>query len=329
MTTIKDVARMAGVSPSTVSKYLNGGHVRPECADPIRNAISVLDYRVNPFARNLKSQRVHSVGILMPDMTAPFFGTVLMALDKTLRENGYQTLICFYGSNYGLERDKLRFLINNGIEGLIYIPGDLSGDEFQELTSLPGIPTVLIDRAIPGVDSDAVLVNNADAVYQAVSLLIRKGHRRTAIISGPKSVFTSKERVAGYLRALSDHGVLYDEQLVITEENDFGTGYRGCETLLNLPDPPSAIIATNYNITTGVLTAARERGIHVGEDLAILGFDCVEICSMMKPPLPVIHQPEQAIGQTAAKYLIQRLDGYTGPPRITQLNCDLSSPNHV
>lgn len=329
MATIKDVAQMAGVSPSTISKYLNGGNVRPECAESIRNAISALDYRVNPFARNLKSQRVHSIGILMPDMTAPFFGTVLMALDKTLRERGYQTLICCYGSNYGLERDKLRFLITNGIDGLIYIPEDLSCEEFQELTAVPGIPTVQIDRLIQGTDSDAILVNNSEAVYDAVSGLVAKGHQRIAIISGPKSVFTSKERVAGYLRALTDHNLVYNDELVVCEENDFATGYRACETLLELPDPPTAVIATNYNITIGLLTAARERGLHIGEDWDVIGFDCVEICSMMKPPLPVIHQPEQDIGQTAAQYLIQRLDGYTGPPRHTRLKCQLSSKESI
>ena len=197
MATIKDVARMAGVSVSTVSKYINGGNVLPEKAEPICRAIAALEYRVNPFARGLKAQRNRSIGILLPDMAAPFYGSVVTALDKTLRENGYHVLISCYSSNHGLERDNLQFLISNGIDGLLYIPEDLTAEEFHELTANRSIPIVQVDRRIENVVSDAVLVNNTEAVYQAVSRLLQKGHRRIASITGPKYVLTAKERQIG------------------------------------------------------------------------------------------------------------------------------------
>lgn len=321
MATIKDVAKLAGVSVSTISKYINGGNVRAENVESIKRAIAELDYRVNPFARNLKSQRGRSIGILLPDMTAPFYGTLLTSIDKVLREHGYHSLISCYGSNYGLERDNLQFLISNGIDGLIYAPEDLSSDEFYEIIAKCSIPVIQIDRLIPGISSDAVLVDNTDAVYHAVSRLIRQGHRRVAIITGPKSVFTAKERLAGYLKALSDHNIVYDDELVISGDNIFGTGYHGCNELMQLDDPPTAVFTTNYNITIGLVTAVRERTLRIPEDIDIFGFDCVEICTMLKPPLPVVHQPEQEIGQTAANYLIQRLKGYNGKPRTTRLKC--------
>lgn len=324
MATIKDVARLAGVSISTVSKYINGGNVRAEHADSIRNAIEQLDYHVNPFARSLKTQRSRCVGILIPDMTAPFYGNVITALDKSLRQHGYHSLICCYGSNHGLERDKLQYLISNGIDGLIYAPEDLSADEFHELTANWKIPVVQIDRMIQGVISDAVLVDNADAMYKAVNHLIGKGHHRIAMITGPKSVFTAKERQVGYLRALSDNGILFDDELVISYQNEFATGYRGCEILLKLPERPTAIITTNYDITLGLVTAVRDRGLRIPEDIDIFGFDCVEVCTMMKPPLPVVHQPEHDIGQTAAEYLIERLNGYTGDHRVVRLGCRIT-----
>ena len=304
MATIKDVARMAGVSISTVSKYINGGNVREENLDAIRHAIEVLDYRVNPFARSLKTQRSKSIGVLLPDITAPFFGNVLTALDKVLRENGYHSLISCYSSNHGLERDNLSFLLSAGIDGLIYAAEDLSLDEFYELTATRKIPVVQLDRTLQGLDADAVLVNNAEASYAAVSHLIEKGHRRVAMISGPKSVFSAKERQIGYLRALSDRGILYDDQLVISQQNDFATGYLGFESLMQLADKPTAVFTTNHNITMGFLTAAREQGLRI--------------------PIPVIHQPETEIGALAANYLIQRLDGYTGEPRMTKLKCKLN-----
>ena len=324
MATIKDVANLAGVSPSTISKYMNGGNVREENIEAIRSAIAALDYRVNPFARNLKTQRSHSIGVLLPEITAPFFGNVMTALDKVLRENGYHSLISCYNSNHGLERDNLHFLISTGVDGLIYMPENLSVEEFFELTANCSVPTVQIDRCLQGLPGDTVLVDNAEAVHTAIKLLANQGHRRIAIITGPKVVFSAKERLVGYLRALSDLGILYDDQLVISGQSEFGTGYRGFEALMALSDRPTAIFTTNYNITMGVITAAREQGLHIPDDVAIFGFDCVDICTMLKPPLPVVHQPEQEIGQQAARYLIERLTGYDGPPRVTSLKCSIA-----
>lgn len=321
MATIKDVARMAGVSMSTVSKYINGKTVRPECAGSIRAAIEALDYRVNPFARSLKTQRSSSIGVLLPDISAPFFGAVVTTLDKTLREHGYHTLICCYSANHSLERDKLQYLISTGVDGLLYIPEDLSAEEYYELTANCNIPLVQLDRMIQGVTSDTVLVNNADAVYAATAELIRRGHRRIGLLSGPKFVFSAKERQVGFLRALSDHGILFDDALFYSNEHTFGTGYQGCESFLSLPEPPTAILSTNYDITLGLITAIHDRGLRIPEDIDVFGFDCVNVCTMMKPPLPVVYQPEQLMGQTAAQYLIQRLEGYTGEPRLTRLKC--------
>lgn len=321
MATIKDVARAAGVSLATVSKYINGGNVRDENARAIRDAIQELDYRVNPFARSLKTQRSRSIGVLLPDISAPFFGTVVTALDRSLRENGYHTLISCYNSNHAMERDNLRFLISAGIDGLIYIPEHLSAEEYYELTANCNVPMVQMDRMVQGLDSDTVLVDNADAVYNAAASLIEKGHRRIAMISGPKYVFTAKERQVGYLRALSDHDILFEDCWFVSGEHSFGTGYTGCQQLLDLADRPTAIISTNYDITIGLFTAARERGLRIPDDIDVFGFDCVDVCTMMKPPLPVIYQPEQIMGQTAAKYLIQRLEGYSGEHRLTRLKC--------
>lgn len=323
MATIKDVARMADVSMSTVSKYINGGNVREENASAIRNAIEVLDYRVNPFARSLKAQRSRSIGILLPDISAPFFGSVVTALDKTLREHGYHSLICCYSANHSLERDKLQYLISVGVDGLVYIPEDLSAEEYYELTANCNIPLVQLDRMIQGVLSDTVLVNNADAVYAATTELISRGHRRIGLISGPKSVFSAKERQVGFLRALSDYGILFDNELFYSNDHVFATGYRGCELFFSLPQPPTAILSTNYDITIGLITAIHDRGLRIPEDIDIFGFDCVNVCTMMKPPLPVVSQPEALMGQTAAQYLIQRLEGYTGEPRTTRLKCRL------
>lgn len=320
MATIKDVAKLAQVSPSTVSKYLNGGTVREENIQAIRDAINALDYRVNPFARNLKTQRSTSIGILLPDMTASFWSHVITALDKVLRDHGYHSLISCYNSNHGLERNNLQFLLNAGIDGLIYMPENLTSDEFHELTLNCPIPVILVDRMIPGIQTDTVLTNNTDSTYNAVKTLFDEGHQRIGIISGPQSVFTAKERLVGYLRALSDQGLTYDADLVISGENNFSTGYQGLLSFMNTANPPTAILSTNYDITLGVITASRDYDIKIPDQIRVFGYDCAEIGLMMTPPLPVVQQPEQELGKLAATYLIERLNGCSLPPRLTRLN---------
>ena len=324
MATIKDVARLAGVAPSTISKYINGGNVRKENEESIRKAITELGYHADPFARGLKTRRNRSVGILLPDMTAPFYGNVVTSLSRTMRERDYHCIISCYSANHGMERDHLAFMLTCGIDGLVYAPEDLSAEEFKELTAGCGIPIVQVDRKIQGIHVDTVLVDNTQIVYAAVSKLIDRGHNRIAIITGPKSVFTARERMVGYLRALSDRDILYDDDLVISGQNDFATGYRSYETLIGQSDPPTAVFTTNYDITMGFITAAREDGKRIPEDVDVFGFDSVEICSMMHPPLPVVHQPDQLIGKTAAQFLLDRLDGYRGEPRTARLKCRIS-----
>ena len=323
MATIKDVARLAGVAPSTISKYINGGNVRQENMESIRNAIAQLEYRADPCARGLKAKRNRSVGVLIPDMTAPFYGNVVMALSRAMRERDYHCLMSCYSANHGMERDNLKFMLTCGIDGLVYAPEDLSAEEFNELTANCGIPIVQVDRMIQGVDIDTVLVDNTEIVYDAVNRLLDNGHSRVAIITGPKSVFTARERMVGYLRALSDRHILYDDKLIICGENDFATGYRSCDMLMRQKDRPTAVFTTNYDITLGFITAARERGLHIPEDVDVFGFDSVETCSMMKPPLPVVQQPDHLIGKTAAEFLLDRLDGYSGEPRFTRLKCHI------
>ena len=323
MTTIKDVARLAGVSPSTVSKYINGGSVRKENIASIRSAIARLDYRVNPIARSLKTRRSYSVGILLPSLAAPFFSSVFMASDRVLRERGYHSMISCYYADHGLERDYLSYLMNAGADGLIYVPENLTAEEFQELTAHRDIPVVQVDRMIPGVDSDAVLSENKKSACLAVSRLTAKGHRRIALVGGPSSVQTAKERLAGYLQALELNGILYDGTLVFSGELSFAFGYQSFGELMDSAVPPTAIFSTNHDITMGVITAARERGLRIPEEVDVFGFDCVDVCAVMSPPLPVVHQPEEEIGRTAASYLIQRLEGYGGEPRKTRLPCRL------
>ena len=163
-----------------------------------------------------------------------------------------------------------------------------------------------------------------DTLFVPNDTYMGEQENRIAIITGPKSVYTTKERMVGYLRALSDAGVLFDEKLIISQENDFATGYHGCEQLLKQKNRPTAVFTTNYDITMGFITAARERGLKIPEDIDVFGFDSVETCSLMHPPLPVVQQPDKLIGQTAAQFLLDRLEGYNGKARAARLKCNMT-----
>ncbi len=323
MATIKDVARRANVSVSTVSKYINGGEVREKNAQAIHDAIEVLDYNVNPFARMLKTRRSYSVGVLLPTLSAPFFGNIFAALEQELRLAGYHCTIACYSSSHGLERDYLKYLISTGIAGLVYVPERLTAGEYRELTVGQAIPLVQLDRMIPDVDTDTVLTDNVDSAFQAVSWLLDRGYSRVAAIMGSMSAFTARERLAGYLRALEHNGIPYDDSLVVEGQFDFVTGYQGFLQLMDLPAPPAAILASNYDTTIGLLTAARERGIRIPEDVGLFGYDCADIFSMMSPALPTVQQPERELGQMVAKLLLKRLDGWKGPPQLVRLKSRL------
>ncbi len=306
---------------ATVSKYLNGGKVRPQHEERIRSAITELQYRVNPFARGLKAQHSPYIGVLLPEIAVPFYGNVVSALERVLREDGLHCIMSAYSSNHGLERDHLQFLLSSGIEGLVYMPEHLTSEEFYELTAHYCVPTVLVDRMVQGVDADCVLVNNSEAVQEAMDRLIDQGHRRIAIVAGPQSVFTAKERMVGYLRSLSDHGILYDESLVVNKPTTFATGYQSAQKFMKLQNPPTAIVATNYDMTLGLISGLRDMELHIPDDVQVFGFDSVELRNVLRTPLPVVSQPEEEIGKTAAKYLLDRLNGFTGAGRVTRLNC--------
>lgn len=319
MSTIRDVAKRANVSVATVSKYLNGGHVRKQKEQAIQAAVQELEYQINPYAKSLRTRRSMAVGILLPSALTPFFSNMLQSLDFSLRRAGYQTLVSFYRPDHGIEREKLQFLSRAGIDALAYTPENITSSEFQDIFSASSMPIVLIDRMIAGIEADAVLVDSSTAVYTAIERLIAQQHRRIAIINGPPSVYTAKERMAGYLHALSAHSIAYEPDYVQSGEYAMRTGYQGFLKLMSLPVPPTAIITMNYDLTLGALTAAQEYSVRIPSEVALFGFDCSDICNVISSPIPIIHQPEQELGSQTAQFLLERINGYTGPARLARL----------
>lgn len=328
MPTIKDVARYTGLSLGTISKYLNGGNVLEENRILIDEAVRSLGFCVNRNARSLKTNKTMTVGVVIPTISIPFFGSVIQHFDAVMREAGYSTFICSYDFDRELELEKLRFLANNNVDGVILAPEDVNAEELDAIRSLRGdMPFVLIDRTVPGFKCDSVVVDNVSAARNATEHLIGLGHTRIGLITGPEGMSTGIERTRGYLEALKKNGITPDPEYINASRYDYESGHNGFLKLMDLAKPPTAVVATNHDTTVGSISASYERGLTLGWDIGFVGFDAVEIANFTTPRLTVVDQPTELMGKTAGRLLLKRLCGDTvGHPEVITLSAELKTP---
>lgn len=327
MATIKDVAKRTGLSLSTISKYLNGGNVREENRAAIDAAVRELDYSVNVLARSLKANRSMTIGVLLPTLSSPFFGRVVTEMEPLLRQSGYECFICSYDFDRTQELEKLEFLARYHVDGIVYVP---QATDFSEVRARVGrTPVILLDRTMDGADCDTVVVDNLNAVYVGVEHLIGRGHRRIGLIAGPQSISTARERAIGYRRVLEDYCLPVDEMLIAAGNYDLESGSRLFGALLDLPQPPTAMFVTNYDMTIGALMAAHERGVRLPEDLDFIGYDNVELFSILSPRLEIVEQPTSEIARRAAELLIARLSGDRSPGRLLRLKARITTTSDL
>ncbi|OQB23619.1 MAG: HTH-type transcriptional repressor CytR [Firmicutes bacterium ADurb.Bin182] len=311
MSTIKDVAKYTGLSISTISKYLNGGNVLKENRILIDEAVEKLGYKVNHLARSLKTNKTKTVGILIPSLSSAFFSHIIAVIEETLIQNGYDSVICGFNFDPKLEIRKLRFLLDKNVDGIILIPERLSADDLNSVLKVSGkqIPLILLDRYVNDFECDTVLADNINASYSAVESLITKGHKRIGIIVGPPEISTAYERTIGYKRVYQDYSLPAEEQLIKVGDYSLESGYQLFNELLDTEDPPSAVFVTNYDMMLGAITAANERGIKIPSDISFIGYDNIELSLIINPPINIVVQPMDLMGESAAKILLKRMKG--------------------
>jgi LacI family transcriptional regulator len=329
MPTIKDVARVSGLSVGTVSRYLNGSKLKKENMEKIEKAIRDLGYKVNPMARALKTNQTYTIGALVPSMTDVFSNQVIEGIDSTLARMDYSLIISSSRNSVDIEKKKLEFLKEKRVDGIILMPVSNEGSHVAEIIK-EGMPLVLIDRLLEGVDCDAVVSDNINGAYRAVEYLINKGHRRIGIISGPSNIFTARERFNGYVRALNDYKIPLDESLIVYGKYEKGGGLEGIKKLLSMEDGPTAVFATNYETTVTSVKYMLENGIKIGEDVSFYGFDNSDIFRLLKPSITTVTQPMHEIGKEAMEILDKRITGnYDFYPLIKRLKTKPVEGNSV
>ncbi len=316
MTNIRDVAKLAGVAPITVSRVLNGRkNVAEDTRQRVQQAIDQLHYVPNTLARSLRSRQSHTIGLLVSDITNPFWTTVARGVEDTAAENDYRTILCNTDENSAKETNYLNLLVERRVDGVIIAPATPEKQRLALLKKLK-VPCVLIDRRVKGFRADSVYGDSRTGARLLIDHLIDLGHRRIALINGPSTISTAQDRADGYRASLEAHGVAVDKSLIFQGDFKQDSGYRLVKQALACEPRPTAIFAANNFIALGVLQALQEVGLRVPEDFALVCVDDVPYLSEIDPFLTVAAQPAYVMGESAARLLVDRLaTKRTGKPR--------------
>lgn len=311
--TIGDVAKRAGVSTTTVSRHLAGQRVRR--AAEIQDAIEALDFRASHTARSLKSGVNRTIGLVVPDVSNPFFAAVAKGVESVSRQLELKVFLSNTDESVELERDVLQGLIGR-VDGVILAPARERSDNTAGLRSA-GVPVVLLDRRLAdATDLDSVLVDSHGGACSAVEHLLSLGHRRIGLVSGPLDTTPGRERYDGYVAALETAGIGVDPALVQAGDFKVDSGYQATLRLLGSPSNVTAIFSANNLMSIGVLRALHHIGVRVPEEVSVIGFDDLELAELLRPPLSVISRPAVEQGVLAMRLLRNRIE--EKGPRLAQ-----------
>lgn len=309
--TITDIARMADVSISTVSRVLRGTtKVSEEKRTAVLEAVATLDYKPNVFARSLASGQSMTIGVITQNFGSPFYDSILSGILQGLEESGYSPIFVDGRWEQPVEHIALQTLLDRRVDGLILVGGQLPERKIQEINS--NTPVVVVARELQSMRNHCIYVNNFKAAYEAVQYLLDLGHRSIAHIAAKmhyqESVSDLRQRYDGYRQALIDSGIQPDPQLVIEGDLRQQSGVLAVNMLLEQRRPFSAIFAANDQMAFGARLALYRRGIRVPEDVSLVGFDDQVTAAYMVPPLTTVRQPSTELGLAAAEAILDLLN---------------------
>jgi LacI family transcriptional regulator len=317
-TTIRDVARGAGVSVATVSRVLNGsGPVREETRRRVVSVAKRLRYTPNGAARSLSTRKTMVVGVLLPNLFGEFFSEVIRGIDQTAREGGYHVLVSGAHAGRSEVEGALRAMLGR-VDGLIVMPTELNASSLSH--TLPeDLPLVLLNCRTDDLPFDSLTIDNYTGAYAVTRHLVAGGHCRVALIKGGEANHDARERVRGYRQALRDGGVEWLPELEV--EGDFTevSGHRAMVSLLRLSPRPTAVFASNDSMAIGALGALREHGVAVPAEMAVAGFDDLLIARYLDPPLTTVRVLMSRLGARAAEMLLEAIASDGARERVQEV----------
>lgn len=321
---LHDIAASAGVSPSTVSRYLSGQlPLKSETESRILDAITALGY--NRAARAPRERRSGSgvIGLVVPQVGNTYFGRIADAIVKVAERQGLPVLICSTLSHARKQLDYVELLTSHDVAGIIYA-GNYASNRALSNVIASGRPVVVIDEALtsaPAVDS--VLVDDYAGAYQAVTYLTNLGHERVALVTGPSELRSVQERTRGYRDAMAKAGLSTDGQVILNGGFNEEYGVTAVSHLLSAPEQPTAVFAASDSIAMGILTAAKSLGVRIPDDLSVVGFDDIPDAAIVTPRLTTVHTPVDRMANAAVELLANRIDDTTRPVTNTVIGVAL------
>jgi DNA-binding LacI/PurR family transcriptional regulator len=316
--TLVDIAALANVAPMTVSRVINGsGYVSVKMREKVQRVIDKLEYHPNALARGLKSQRSHVIGILVPDILNPFAAELAGSIQEAMLERGYTAFLATTEQSSKREHAALGAFFDHRVAGIAVATMETAaGNEALERFTRRGMPIVVVGRNTAPGGTDLVTADHWKGAYDAVEHLISLGHTRIAYIGGSPQTAGRLRRFHGFLEAMRAHGLSVSEELIAGPSYESGPGfskqadgYEAMKRLLSLPHAPTAVFARNDFTALGAMSAARDSGVSIPGDIAIVGFDNVPQSAFTTPPLTTVAQPTAQQGREAAVMLLDRIEG--------------------
>jgi LacI family transcriptional regulator len=312
-TTMRDVARAAAVSITTVSRVINGDpYVAEETSQRVRDAIERLDYRINPMARSLRTGSDEAVGLVVESIGDPFFAAVIDAVEEAARAAGLFLLIASAGETAEQERAVVTGLLNRSVQGMLIVPCHLAYRSERLPIGPDGVPVVFIDRPSPGIEADTVMIDNAANARMATEHLVAHRHRRIGFAGTEVSRYPVSERLAGYRAALEENGLRYfPRDVVDLHHRGHETDTHLLDAVLAAPDPATAIITANATASQAIVREMHRIG---RTDVAVVSFDDFPMADALDPAITVALQDPVEMGTRAFALLLERIRGDGGPP---------------
>ncbi|HCH0392423.1 TPA: substrate-binding domain-containing protein [Vibrio parahaemolyticus] len=331
MATMKDIAKLAGVSTSTVSHVINKTRfVSEEISERVNNAAKELNYYApSALARSLKVNRTKTIGMLVTTSTNPFFGEVVKGVERSCYHKGYSLILCNTEGDNERMRQSINTPLQKRVDGLILMCSSLEGERIDVFERYPDIPVVVMDWGPMLFTSDKIQDNSLRGGYLAAKYLIDCGHTEIGCITGPLIKHQAQMRYEGYKRAMNEAGLEFNANWIIESDFECEGGYQAFKKMAERGTLPSSIFVSNDMMAMGVINAANELGIKVPDDLSIIGYDDIHIAKFMSPSLTTIRQPKYRLGQAAVETLVRRLDDKSNEAQVVQLEPTLVVRNSV
>ncbi|EKF9394632.1 HTH-type transcriptional repressor PurR [Vibrio cholerae] len=324
MATIKDVARLAGVSTTTVSHVINKTRFVAETTqEKVMKAVKQLNYAPSAVARSLKCNTTRTIGMLVTQSTNLFFSEVIDGVESYCYRQGYTLILCNTGGIYEKQRDYIRMLAEKRVDGILVMCSDLTQELQDMLDAHKDIPKVVMDWGPETSHADKIIDNSEEGGYLATKYLTDRGHTEIACLSGHFVKAACQERIQGFRRAMAEAKLTVNEDWILEGNFECDTAVLAADKIIAMDKRPTAVFCFNDTMALGLMSRLQQKGIRIPEDMSVIGYDNIELAEYFSPPLTTVHQPKRRVGKNAFEILLERIKDKEHERRIFEMHPEI------